>query len=132
MLIFLRKRKEISKSRSYLNKDEEERLDFVEWLRDLEYEVYRMPIPNITILLNIPVDIAYKNSKKVNKLNEETKNNGDLHDSNFEYLNNTYNAYHYLANKYNWTVISSTSSNHKLYSPEYISEKVYNVVKNII
>lgn len=65
--------------------DQEERNYFIEWLFDLEYGIFGIPKPDITIFLNMPYEFS-KNLMK-NRLNKFSgTHQKDIHESNEDYL----------------------------------------------
>ena len=72
-----------------------ERTMFVEWLLNLEYEVYRLPKPDLTFFL----DVHTFTSKELVAKKETriyTEQVYDLHERDLTYLSNVREAYHWL------------------------------------
>lgn len=81
--------------------------NYLNWLYDYEYEKLRLPVPDLVIYLNMPVNesqnflikrYAGDNSKK------------DLHESNIEFLEKCYHAGQYVCKKDNWININCTEN----------------------
>jgi dTMP kinase len=107
-------------------KDSSKRKKFIDWLEELEYGDFGMPIPDITIFLYVP-----------NKIAEELRRNRgkklDGHEKNKRHLSNAENVYLELANSYeNWHKIDCASNGAKdsLRTIEDIGDEVYQIVKN--
>jgi len=105
-------------------RDPNERLEFYKWLEKLEYEMFELPRPDLTVFLYMPFEkgIELKSKMKVTK---------DEVEKDFNYLKNSEEAYLQLAELYNWKKINC-DKNSKIKSIDEISEEVYDVVKEIL
>lgn len=100
---------------------------FLDWLNTLEYKIFNIPKPDLTILLYVPPEIG---QKLVDSKNARSYTNGkkrDIHEADLEHLKNASKAYLYVAKKYKWVIIDCTK-NGELLSREEIHEKVFDVV----
>lgn len=78
---------------------------FLDWLDDLEYGIYSLPRPDLTIFLDMPVKFAMQ--LMANRNNKITgKEQRDIHESDERYLCESYENACYIAKKYNWISIS--------------------------
>jgi dTMP kinase len=78
---------------------------FLDWLWNLEFEMYKLPIPDCVVFLDMPP----KWSEELMKGRENKITGGmekDIHESNREYLIDSYNNAKYIAQKYNWSTIN--------------------------
>lgn len=86
-------------------KSETEKEEFMEWLSDLEYNRYGLPEPDITVFLDMPVEwgqmLMRERSNKI-----DGSDSKDIHESNSDYLNESYNTAVSAAEKYEWKRIS--------------------------
>ena len=65
--------------------DTDEKEKFLMWLDDLEYGIYNLPRPDVTIFLDMPPEYgAELMSGRLNKSNGDDKK--DIHESDFSYL----------------------------------------------
>ncbi len=87
-------------------KDDSKRKEYLDWLYNLEYKIFKIPKPDITLILKTSVDLSYKLSlkndkekgkKKVSYLGEKQR---DIHEEDRNHLENAFNAYLYLANEH--------------------------------
>ena len=63
----------------------EERDKYLEWLNDLEFNLYKIPKPDCVIFLDVPVEMSQKLMKdRNNKITGESEK--DIHESDFDYL----------------------------------------------
>lgn len=115
-------------------KNKEEKDKFLEWLENLEYNVYKLPKPNKVILLYMNPDIAQQLiEKRENKDNKEgnKEKSRDLLERNKEHLIAAQETYLYVANKYKWNIVNC-SPNGKLRSPNEIHEEIWKITKESI
>ena len=104
-------------------KDEEERTKFIDWLFDLEFGIYNLPVPTKVFFLNMPTETAQELMKnRENKFTHDTKK--DIHERDINYLEKSYQNSLYIADKYNWNKINCVESD-KLRSIDSIHEEIY-------
>ena len=111
-------------------KDKTEKDKFLSWLDDFEYNIYGLPRPNITVFLDMPVKWRIKLlSERPNKVTGgEAK---DIHESNEEYLEESYNNAVYASEKFGWERIICANEN-GVRTVEDIHNEVYDKVKTVI
>ncbi len=110
--------------------DLQEKREFLEWINDLEFEKFGLPVPNKTIFLDMPTQYAVKlMEQRNNKITgEQTK---DIHESDQSYLENSYNNALYVAEKFGWTRVSCVE-NSKIRTLDDIHEQIYGEVMGIL
>ena len=100
---------------------------FLDWLWDLEYNMYKLPVPDCVIFLDMPPHFS-----AMLMLGRENKITGgqdkDIHENNSEYLVNSYNNSLYIAQKYGWNMIGCTNSD-GIRGIEDIHEEIFKAVK---
>lgn len=100
--------------------------DYINWLKDLEYNKLQIPVPDQIIFLDVPISVSEKLMRdRLNKFTNESEK--DIHESNIEYLRKCYEMSMFLSKLENWDVIECTSNNEML-SIEEISDKIYKKV----
>ncbi|MBU0471810.1 MAG: thymidylate kinase [Nanoarchaeota archaeon] len=112
-------------------KSKQEMNEFLEWLEELEFNIFKIPKPDMTLILYIPPS---KNQELVDQKGHRKYLNGekrDIHEADLNHLRNASEAYKYCAKKYNWPIIDCTK-NEKLMSIEEVHELVWNKIKEII
>ena len=108
--------------------DEKEREKFLNWLFDLEFNLYGLPKPSQVFFLNMPIGISLKLMKdRENKFSHTQEK--DIHERNPKYLEESYNAACSLVGKYDWNEIKCVDENKKLKTIDEINEEIYKVVK---
>lgn len=84
--------------------NEKEELDnFLDWVVDLEYGKLRLPKPDKTLFLDVPVEISMKLAREREEIkNGQTK---DILEKDDNHLINAYEKAKYVANKFDWITI---------------------------
>ena len=103
--------------------DIKERQRFLNWLENLEYDIYGLPRPTTTIFMNMPPN--YSNiliEKRDNKITGKAKK--DIHESNLDYLAKSYKSAIEIAKDYQWPIINCVE-NDQLLSIDAIHERIY-------
>ena len=102
---------------------------FLSWLYDFEFVKMALPVPDITVALDVPPEVSKKLLDK--RAKEDENHKVDIHEADSEYLKKCYEASKYASEKWNWTRVSCTANGEMLTRSE-IHEKIYNSVKEII
>ena len=84
---------------------------FLNWLYDLEFEKFRLPVPAKTIFLDMPIEVSQKLLLKRYNGDEQQK---DVHERNVDFMNKCREAALYVAEKQNWTMISCSENGQPL------------------
>lgn len=89
-----------SKIEDFAEKDK-----FLDWLYDFEFNLYKIPKPDMTVFLDMP--------PKYGRILIEGRNNKfsgteklDIHESDFSYLEKSYKNAKYVAEKFGWQTVS--------------------------
>ena len=105
--------------------DEQEKVKFLDWLWDLEFQKFQLPIPDMVIFLDMPPDCTRRLiNERADKMQQGKQ---DIHERNQDYLVHCYNNYHAIADKYHWHKINCASDG-QLRSIDEINEEVYQAV----
>ncbi|MBR3613665.1 MAG: deoxynucleoside kinase [Clostridia bacterium] len=106
--------------------DEKEREKYLNWLFDLEFNIYGLPVPTEVFFLNMPpkkVEELIKNRE--NKFTHNDKK--DIHERDAKHLEDSYNAACSLVEKYNWNEVKCVK-NDEIRTREDIHNEIYNIV----
>jgi len=105
--------------------DLKERDKFLEWLFDLEYNIFKIPQPDINIFLYLNPEIARRLAQEntSNKFTNNVKKN-DIHEKDPEHMKKASDAFKYVANKYNWIQIDCSDGNNNIKTREDISKNI--------
>lgn len=110
--------------------NEQERNDFLDWLWHYEFKLYKLPVPDCVIFLDMPVEYSLELMKdRENKFTGSKEK--DIHESNTDYLTSSYNNALQVANRYNWIKVSCIVNN-EIRSIDEIHEEIYRHVIEVI
>lgn len=110
-------------------KDSVERDKFLDWLDNLEFSIFKIPRPDINLLLYMDPEISHRliGNKGERKFLAGKKR--DIHEDDLNHLRDASEAYLYVAKKYNWPIIEC-APNGNLMTPEQIHEIIFEKIKN--
>jgi dTMP kinase len=105
----------------------------IEWLMKVEFEVFRLPAPDLTFYLDISVPLAEQLiSRKKHRV--YTDDQHDLHERDARYLGETRAAYNNLVEKSvgagTWLRVRCESPEGLLRAPEEIHEEVWTSLRD--
>lgn len=84
--------------------DQAEKDKFLHWVYELEFEMYKLPKPDVVFFLDVPPEITMAMTKeRMNKITGEAQK--DIHEADEHHLQASYENAHYVARKYGWKVI---------------------------
>ena len=111
-------------------KDKEERKKYLDWLFDLEFNIYGLPKPTTVFFLNMPPEKVKELIKnRENKFTHDTKK--DIHERNPEHLRDAYQAACDLVSTYGWNQIDCVKDD-EIRTREDIHDEIYSIVKKQI
>lgn len=110
--------------------DIKERDEFLNWLYKLEYEFYKIPVPDIVFFLDVPLEYR-KNlvSGRKNKITGDEKQ--DIHEKDASHIKESYMSSFHVIEKYNWVRINCIKDG-KLRSIEDINQEIFDKVNELI
>jgi dTMP kinase len=116
-------------------KDTKRRNDFLKWLDEMEYEVFKIPKPNLTLYLSLPIEIVLtlikkRNSSKMKR--EYLKKHKDVHESDTNFLINSRKSALKLEKEIPNFIKIECSKKGQILSREVIHGMIYEKVKKII
>lgn len=109
------------------------KMDFAKWVSDLEYVHFGLPVPDVTVYLDLPYSISYVRARL---RAEALGQSADIVESNLPYLKNSWKAGKLYASMFGWfvvdcvipDVVDELRATYE-FTPEEIHEKVKEVVK---
>lgn len=108
-----------------------ERKVFFNWLYDLEYKIFEIPQPDLSIILHVESNIAQNLAKQRAREDWNGKTN-DIHEDNLEHLQKAEQVYMEIATSFpNFKLINCTK-NDTILSREEVSLLIWPAVKQII
>ena len=110
--------------------DLEERKTFLQWLDQLEYDLYGLPRPDAVILLDMPLSLS--EALLAERTGKTGGNTGDIHEQDRSHLIAVHDAYDMLVSTYDWNRVHCGNENDQLRTIDDIHEEVYGIVKQYI
>ena len=116
-------------------KNAKKRNDFIKWLDEMEYEVFGIPRPDITLYLSLPINIVLqllkeRDSSKMKR--EYLKKKKDVHEADVNHLINSRKSALWLVKENPNFIKIDCAPKKEILSREQIHEIVYGKVKKII
>lgn len=108
-----------------------ERKVFFNWLYDLEYKIYEIPKPDLSIILHVDSAIAQKLVKERSREDWKGKTK-DIHEENLNHLEKAEKVYLEIARSFPDFRLINCTRNNEILSREEISFLIWPVVKNIV
>lgn len=110
--------------------DKQERKKFLEWMWDLEFNIYKIPKPDKIFFLNMPIEYVEKLiANRKNKFDQNATK--DIHETDEKHLMDSYNAACEVSKEYNWCEIQC-AKNGELRTIEDINEEIFEKVEEIL
>lgn len=109
--------------------DPSERKEYLDWLADLEFVKFKLPIPDCVIFLDM-----HPKFSQILINNRATKfGNGerDIHERNYDYLVHSYDNAVQIGLSFGWKRVNCIH-NGQLRSQEDIHNEIYEIVRNVI
>lgn len=115
-------------------KSAKKRNDFMKWLDKMEYEVFSIPRPDITLYLDLPTEIVLKLLKDRNLKLERAylKKKKDVHEKDVNFLINSRKSALKLVKEIPNFIKIECAEKGKISSRETIHEEIYKKVKKVI
>jgi len=110
------------------------RREFLQWLEEMEFGVFKIPRPDLIIYLDVPLEQVKKLMEKEDKNVKKSHQHGkkDMHETDPKHLENARkSAIKMIKENNNWTRINCVK-NKKLMPIQEISEEVWNKVKKYL
>lgn len=110
--------------------DNREKRRFIEWLVELEYGHFGLPMPDATIFLDMPTESALKLMKeRANKIDNSDKK--DIHERDAEYLLKSHDNAMEIAKLRDWNTISCAEGEN-IRTIDEINSEIMNIVNEVI
>ena len=109
----------------------EDRMNFVNWLHDLEYNIFGIPEPDIIIFLNMPVEISMKlMENRANKISGEEKK--DIHESSLNYLKKSNQNALEISSALGWYQVDCVDNQGQLKTEAEIHKEIIQIIESKI
>jgi len=113
--------------------DLKKRDKYLDWLFDLEYNIFEIPKPDINLFLYLEPEIARRLAQEntSNKFTNDLKGK-DIHEKDPEHMKKASESFKYVAEKYNWITIDCSNKEDGIRTRKDISEEIYTKVKELL
>lgn len=109
--------------------EDQDRDHYLNWLWDLEFNTFQLPVPDGVIFLDMPPEYSQKLMRdRPNKFGEKDK---DIHERNDAFLVASYQNACEIAKRYQWMNVNCVE-NGEIRSIEAIHLDIYNIVLGIL
>ena len=102
--------------------DEKQRDEFLQWVDNFEYNILKLPRPNIILFLDMPPFASIKLTHDRKELKTKTKN--DIHESDENFLSRSYETGKNIALKFNWEIINCEDGDNNIKNIDAIHEEI--------
>jgi len=113
--------------------DSEEKEKLSEWIKDLEYNYYEIPEPELNIFLNVPFEFTRKNLTKQRHGDDRGYLNGkeDIHEKDIGFQEKVRNIYlHEVKKDSHLKIIDCADSNGEMSDPKDIFSKIIQLLES--
>lgn len=104
--------------------------NYLDWLKDFEYRLLRLPEPDLILYLNMPPEYSIKFI--TSREDKSSVSNRDIHEKDLNYLRQSYQNAQRIRTREKWINISCVTKEFKLKSIEEIHEEVYQIVNEFL
>lgn len=109
-------------------KDKEDRKKYLDWLNDLEYDKFKLPVPDLIFFLDMPPFFSEELIKnRANKFTGGEKK--DIHESSKGFMEHSYANCIEASDKYGWNRVKCINGNN-VKSIEEIHDEIYQILKS--
>jgi len=114
--------------------DAKKRKDFLKWLDKMEYEVFKIPRPNVVFYLEVPIKVTQKlmQERDLKNKRQYLKKTGDVHENDLVFLENSRRSALKLIKELNNFIKISCVKGMNMRQRADIHEDVYNEVKKVL
>ncbi len=107
------------------------RFKYFKWLFDLEYGLFKLPKPNLNLILHVPAKISYRLVNKKGPRFYIGSKKRDIHEKDRKHLEAAEKVYLQIAKKFKYPMVECYQ-NSVLFTPEQIHELIWNKIKHIV
>ncbi len=115
-------------------KSAKKRAEFIKWLDEMEYGVFKIPKPNLVLYLSVPLDLSLKMMKERNKNSKRNYvgNKKDVHEVDTDFQKNSRASALWLSSYLKNFIKIDCSDKKGIKTREDIHEEVYKLVKKVV
>lgn len=105
-----------------------ERIKFFRWLDQLEYGIFNIPKPNLTIILHLPAEVT---QRLVMERSVRDNRPLDIHETDTAHIQAAERVYLEIAKLFPNTKLVECMNGNKLMTPQHVHGKVWELVRRI-
>jgi dTMP kinase len=107
---------------------------FMEWLAEMEYKVFKIPAPNLTVYLSLPVEMVLKliKDRDYKGARAYLGSKKDVHEKDKNFLKNSINSALWLAETQKGWIKINCMEGEKLKTFPTIHDEIYEKIKKVI
>lgn len=115
-------------------KSAKKRAEFIKWLDEMEYGVFKIPRPNLVLYLSVPLDLSLKMMKERNKNSKRNYvgNKKDVHEVDIDFQKNSRASALWLSSYLKNFIKIDCANKSTIRTREDIHEEVYKLVKKVV
>lgn len=108
-----------------------QRKKFFAWIYNLEYNIFKIPKPNVNIILHVPAKISQKLVDKKGTREYLRGKKRDIHEDDLKHLKDAGKAYLQIAKNYPEFKLIKCVQNNKILLPEIIHQRIWKTIQNL-
>lgn len=108
----------------------EEKLKFIEWEENLEYDTLGLPRPDITFFIEMPIEKSLELAHA--RPDYKTGGKKDIHEEDEQYMKKSYDNGLNLAKKLGWNLIHCVDENNNLKTIDEIHQEIVKIALNLL
>ncbi|MFA5358376.1 MAG: thymidylate kinase [Patescibacteria group bacterium] len=112
--------------------DAQKRKEYLDWLYNLEYEIFKIPKPDINIILHVAAEISQKMVDGKGRREYIGEKKRDIHENDINHLKAAEQTYLDIGKNYPGFALIECVENGQIMTKEKIAELVWQEVKKII
>lgn len=110
--------------------DFDEKMKFIDWEENLEYDTCKLPRPDLVFFIEMPVEKSLELARA--RAEYKTGEAKDIHEEDTSYMEKSYNNGITLAKELGWNLIHCVDENNNLKSIETIHEEIMTLVNEFL
>ncbi len=115
-------------------KNASKRAAFIKWLDEMEYDVFKIPKPDVVLYLDLPMSVILRLIKERNKNSKRNYlgKKKDIVEGNIEYLTNSRNSANWLAKTQKYYKKIDCAKNNNIRTREDIHKEIFDKVRKLL
>lgn len=112
--------------------DPQERRNMIQWLKDLEYGLFKLPVPDLTIILYVDPKIAQENVDRKAAREYIGGKKRDIHEKDLDHLMAAAESYREIAAAHDNTLLIDCMDGERQMSIDEVHERIWHEVEKIL